>query len=266
MDQMKSNWSLADFLSTLEKLEIQSGDTIFIHSNLGMLGLPDKKDNYDKLLKCIIDYIGSSGSIVLPAFTYSFGKSEIFNLESSLGLKEMGHLSLRAFEFGFFRTNDPMFSLLVKGPISSRIQMINGNRSFGPNSVFSFLVDENIRILNICTGAGSTLLHELEFRLGVPYRYEKAFTGQSYSAEKRVNALLSWQSYVRDLDDIDSQADFTLLTSTVKHLDFYKETQLGKGLISSYKIQDMFSFIKKELISKPDFLTKKEFDVHSRTK
>jgi len=252
---MKNNWSLPDFLLSLEKLQIQPGDTIFIHSNLGMLGLPDKKDDYSKLLYCISNYIGISGSIILPSFTYSFGKNEIFNLNSVLGIKEMGYLSLNAFETGFNRTRDPMFSLLIKGPIYNKVEIIDGYRSFGPGSVFSFLVDENVRILNICTGAGCTLIHELEFRLGAPYRFEKTFHGQSYNAQKKVNEHINWQSYVRDLDDIGSKADFTLLTSTVKSLDFYKEIQLGKGLVSSYKIQDMFSFIKKAIISKPDFLT-----------
>jgi aminoglycoside N3'-acetyltransferase len=225
------------------------------------LGSPSKKNDYDQLLGIIEKCVGTSGNIVLPAFTYSFGSDLVFDLKSKYGIKEMGYLSLKAFEAGFYRSNDPMFSLLVQGPFTSKIDLIDAQRSFGPGSVFSFLFDQNVSILNICTGAGSTLIHEIEYRLAVAYRFEKTFFGSRYDSEKNVYNFLKWQSYVRHLNNPDFESDFALLSSIVKQEVFYTEERLGKGVISSYKIQDMFKFIKKVISIQPDLLIRKGVNV-----
>ena len=65
-----------DIVDALKNLNINEGDSIFVHSNLGFFGKMENCSNADELcenfLNAIVEVIGEEGTLVLPAFSYSF--------------------------------------------------------------------------------------------------------------------------------------------------------------------------------------------------
>lgn len=246
------------FTETLIESGIKTGDLLLIHSNLSLFGFKDYEDNIASvILNSIEKVIGISGTILLPAFTYSLSKKEVFKPISRNGLKEMGMLTLRAFENKFPRTLDPIFSLIVNGKKSSEILSLKENTSNGPGSVFDYLLDNNLKVLNLNLGAGSTIIHEIEFRFGVNYRFMKEFRGLFENPRNNKVENISWRAFVRKLDVEGSQASFRQLTKDFKKTKHLRERKLGQGVIRSYDSKDLIKFLQTKLMRYPEYLTSK---------
>lgn len=256
-----SAWSLEDLHESLMLLGVQRGSNVFIHANLGLLG----RGNFaisevsSAILSKIEELVGKSGLICLPAFTYSAGKSEIYKPYTSQGLREMGSLSLEAFARSYMRSMDPMFSVLCYGDKSLELFEGLGNNSFGPKSFFERAMNMNFRMLLFCVGCGTTFLHEIERQIGVIYRSEKVFSYEFQRAENESIFSNTWTSYVRDLEDTGTEADFRLLsTEFTKHRDVHT-VQLGKSYIVSYELDTLKEFVYSKILTNPWYLTKKGY-------
>lgn len=68
-------------IATLEKLEIQEGDTICVHTELFKFGtaLLPKKQHLSVYIEAMLDVIGKNGTLIMPVFSYSFCKNEVYN-------------------------------------------------------------------------------------------------------------------------------------------------------------------------------------------
>ena len=66
----------------VKKMHLKKGDTIYCHSAIGYFGRLLDCNNADDLCECffdsIFDVIGVSGTLIVPTYTYSFPKNEIF--------------------------------------------------------------------------------------------------------------------------------------------------------------------------------------------
>jgi len=256
-----SAWSIEDLHESLMVLGVQRGSNVFIHANLGLLG----RGNFaisevpSALLSKIEEIVGKSGLICLPAFTYSAGRNEIYKHYTSQGLREMGSLSLEAFDRSYMRSMDPMFSVLCYGEESLELFEGVGNNSFGPKSFFERAMDMNFRMLLFCVGCGTTFLHEIERQIGVIYRSEKVFSYEFQRAENESIFSNTWTSYVRDLEDTGTEADFRLLsTEFIKHRNVHT-VQLGKGYIVSYELDTLKEFVYSKILTNPWYLIKKGY-------
>ena len=72
--------------STLQKLGINKSDTLMIHGNAGIAAQFTTIDNNKRLeyfFNQLVGYIEDEGTIVIPAFSYSFTKGEDFNVEDT---------------------------------------------------------------------------------------------------------------------------------------------------------------------------------------
>jgi aminoglycoside N3'-acetyltransferase len=253
-----ASWSIEDLKKSLILSGVQSGSDIFIHANLGLLGksIFPLSEIPSAVLKTIEDIVGDSGSIYLPAFTYSAGKGEVYKPYTTQGLQEMGSLSLEAFARSYKRSMDPMFSVLYYGKKSLALFEDLGHSSFGPKSFFERAVNYNLRMLLFCVGSGTTLLHEIERQVGVNYRKEKLF---SYEIQRTADEPIfrnTWTSYVRDLEDSGSAADFRLLSREFLNHPNVFTVRLGKGSIVSYELDTLKKFVQDKLIKNPWYLTK----------
>lgn len=254
-----SVWSIEDLHKSLMLLGVQSGSNVFIHANLGLLGRGDFaiSEVPSAVLGKIEEIVGKNGLICLPAFTYSAGRSEIYKPYTTQGLREMGSLSLEAFARSYLRSLDPMFGVLCYGDKSQELFQGLGNSSFGPKSFFERAMDLNFQMLLFCVACGTTFLHEIERQIGVIYRTEKMFNYQIQKAANEAICTNTWRSYVRDLEDKNTEADFSLLSAEfIKHPNVYK-VQLGKGYIISYELDTLKSFVINKLLRNPWYLTKK---------
>lgn len=249
-------WTASDLDAALTKVGVNSGDLIFVHSSLGFLGVSDVEDTTGQVLEALERRVTQGGAIFLPAFTYSV--DTVFRAFQEDPSANMGALSQRAFRNGYEVHEDPLFRTLAS--LGMGAEILQGgfqNRSFGPGSLFGLLVNLNVKVLNIATGSGSTLLHELEHRLGVTYRFEKEF---EIVESRCVTCPLEhrrWVSYVRDLDDSGSEADFTLFSKIVRGREFWKSAKIGYASLTLYNTLDALRFLKSEIVNRPFILTKR---------
>jgi aminoglycoside N3'-acetyltransferase len=254
-----ADWTTKDVKVAIIGLGIPSDSLVFVHSNLGMLGRSSDASPSSSMLNVFEDFFGRSGGFILPAFTYSLSSGVKFNPSDREVLRPMGQLSLDAFDRDYVRVNDPIFSCFGFGPRFNHLAKSDSRASFGPESFFGKLVDSDPYVLNIGTGAGSTLLHELERRIGVRYRHDKYFSYQGQLDNQNPMLPNEWLSYVRNLEMESSEADFRMLSKLVRNEEFYSQWRVGKTLLSCYKISSMFEYLKTQIQNKPNLLNRKGF-------
>lgn len=228
---------------------------LIIHSNLGLLGLANSPNPAIEIVSQLCGDLLQSTTLLVPAFTYSFGVNEIFDPKSNSGLNQMGALSQTAFEEEFIRTRDPMFSLLSSTENELTSSSWEVGRSFGRGSAFSRIANAKSVVLNIGTGAGSTILHEFERRNQVSHRFDKFFEGFVRDPESDLEKRVSWNSYVRSYEDERFAADFSILTKESVTAGVTKKFSLGKSYIWTYTLQEMSDFLDIKLQKNPLYLT-----------
>lgn len=250
-------WGSDKLNEVLDDLAVFSGDLVFVHSNLGFLGLSEFDDVPLSLLRTLYNKVGEGGGIFLPAFTYSTKPSMTFDPYDFSAMESMGSLSKAAISEGYAVHADPIFRVLgSKGKATEILSGGFGGRSFGPGSLFSKLVDLNVKVLNIGTGSGTTLLHELEFRIGVEYRFEIEISTNLFDRDSEKSKPVTWRTYVRDLNVQGTEADFTQFSTQIANEDFLFKAQLGHSKLTCYEISRGFEFLKRKIRLNPCFLTK----------
>lgn len=253
---MSVGWNRDEFLIALENIGIEKNDVLFIHGNLGLLGAEQSGKNIgDLVLESLLHFMGESGSLILPAFTYSHGHAEVFDKKSANGIAQMGILSTKAFEKGFFRSEDPMFSLLGMGPTIESFLKIENFSSYGHGSAFRKIIELNAKVLSINMGAGSTLLHEMEYSMDVSYRYQKEFNCRVIDGPDRSIRNVKWRAYVRKIEIDGSEASFSRLTSKFCKTNDWHSVRLGRGMMGTYELKKMECYLREELLHNEWLLT-----------
>lgn len=229
---MTSVYSFRDIKDCLLSVGIRHGDKLFVHSNIGFFGRIDgalSQDEYcEMFLNAVMDVIGPQGCLVVPSFTYSFCRGNDFDpLQTP---SEMGAFAeyVRTRQ-GAYRSCDANFSISALGDLAEDLTRDMPEHSFGPNSFSQRLIDVGAKILNMNFDAGSTIVHYIEKKMLVPYRYDKAFIG---------NILLndSWTRqtnihFVRHLDDPSLNTDMTRVHAIIKNSGILKAGTLGRGMM-----------------------------------
>lgn len=251
-----SGWTESELEKSLDQMDLHDGDFVFIHSNLGFSGRCELGIAEEVILKTIKARIGTEGSIFLPAFTYSIGQGQVFDPFLMVDKATMGSLSAYAFQENFPRSNDPMFSVIGIGTPAIEIIANQLNRSFGKGSLFSVLLEKQVKMISINTGGGGTIIHEMENALSVPYRFEKVFQGRRIDPITLRMEEVTWTSYVRDLSDPSTEADFLELTKRLYAQRIWKKWRLGRGYIAVANAGEVFDFLTQEIKTDPRLLTK----------
>ena len=180
-----SDYSQLDLEKAFIKLDIKKGDSIFLTTGLGMLGIPNTKSkNYlnvssNWILMSLLKLIGKKGNIFVPTYSYSFGKkNKYFNpLTTKADIGFFPNFFLK--KKNVFRSPDPMMSIAGIGPKAKFILHGISNSSFGKNCALERLL--KIRNLKCChIGLGYNwipFMHYLDWKNKVPFRFDKPFFG-----------------------------------------------------------------------------------------
>tara|TARA_Y100000310_G_scaffold329978_1_gene400813 strand:+ start:642 stop:971 length:330 start_codon:yes stop_codon:yes gene_type:complete len=85
-----ATYDKSDILKAFQKLNITTGDSVFLSTSLGMLGRPKTKNknllltSSNWILESLIELIGKKGNIFVPTYSYSFGKKrKVFHIKST---------------------------------------------------------------------------------------------------------------------------------------------------------------------------------------
>ncbi len=169
---------LATLKILLHDLGVRSGHTVMIHSALFSLGLIEGgiKGFYDTVMECL----GPDGTLIVPTFTYSFRRDELFDVQETPSAVNIGVFS----EFvrkqpEAVRCPDPLFSMAAIGPKAAHYMQRDGHACFGANSPYARLFDDNITFvaIGITYSTGLTGFLHIEHLAQVPYRLDILYTG-----------------------------------------------------------------------------------------
>lgn len=247
--------------ATLRELGVARDDTVLVHSGLqgsGRIAGARSRDKLDTIVRGLADAV-PDGTLLMPTFTYSFCRGEVFDRRASpstVGLltEHFRHLP------GVRRTAEPIFSCAVLGPIEPAWEeplfAVRDQDCFGPESVFAYLLERSGRILFYDVGFGfGTFVHHVEQLLGVAYRYKKRFTGtvRDGALERSVAA----DYFVRRVDQ-DVETDLAPLAGSLLASGGARHTSIQGGptllLTETRAILEQVSLA---LAENPDYLLRR---------
>lgn len=200
-------------------------DLVMIHADAGpaaqMTSVPSA-ERLNAFIASILSFF-NKGTVVVPTFSYSLTKGEIFDRDatpSDIGLFSEYFRKLD----GVSRSCHPIFSVAVYGKNADRFSQTTLEDCFGEGTLFDELYMHNAKILCLgCSLDRVTFTHFAEQRLGVGYRYFKTFTGEIRCG--RDTQTVKTRYLVRDLD-LDTACD----------LDLLRERALANGLLHQASI------------------------------
>jgi aminoglycoside 3-N-acetyltransferase len=254
-----TDYSYRDVSSAMSRLGIGPGDVLIMHSNIAEFGVPEgglgSREVCSGFVKAIVDVIGPSGTLVLPTFSYSFGREKtekIFDVEktrSTCGsLTEYLRQQTQA-----RRSVEPMLSVAAIGADAEVLTKDVSNICYGAGSVWERLLAARAKICNFNRDPGSTFIHYMESVLSVPYRRDIRMDGSCViDGQSRPSHVIYTG---RDLDDPDAVASRELYFAKVYEAGAARKTEIGKGYVSSISLEDTASVLERELRLDPWLLT-----------
>jgi aminoglycoside 3-N-acetyltransferase len=209
-----------------------------------------KEQRLDLLLEAIEAAIGADGTLVMPAFSYSFTKGEVFDVRNTPSA--VGLLSERfRTQTAVLRTADPIFSFACRGARAREFVALPAGECFGAESVFAAAHRLNAHIVEVgCSlTRGGTFAHYVETAHGVDYRYKKTFSGVVIEEDGRKSEC-SVVYNVRDLTR-KSEADLRRLQKRLTDEGKLRRAQVGRSQIMAVAASDFFNTAWKMLDEDP---------------
>jgi len=198
---MESYISLYDIS---EQLDICEGDILLIGSDITRLAIEGLRNgerfDADRFINSFINKIGPQGTLLFPTFNWGFCNGEAFDYYATPSL--MGSLTNAALKRkDFIRTKHPIYSFAVWGRDSELLHQLNNISSFGQDSPFAYLYDNQgkMLIIGLDYQRSFTFVHYVEECEQVKYRYSKDFTG-NYIGDDNSISTKTYSMYVRDLE------------------------------------------------------------------
>lgn len=250
-------YSQKEIVNALISVGLKSGDNIFIHSNIayfGQLAEALTREDYYKIFKAaIFEVIGDNGTLVMPAFSYSYCNNQVFDIENTES--DMGMLAeFMRKDCESLRSDDANFSVVSIGPLAQHFTNNMPSHSFGEDSFWDRFIKKNGIICNFNFPYASTFIHYVERMLSVTYRKDKAFYGKTILGEGEGEVHNAFIHFVRDTNIIEDEADGTKFEREGRKSQIIRVAKLGSGEISRFDCKESFKFIQDNLKSDPYFL------------
>ena len=170
--------SIEDLKNIFIYLGLKKNDNVLVHSSLFSLGIIENGiKGFNSSLR---EIVGENGTVIVPAFTYSFRRNQTFDVLKTPSPKELGVFSefIRLHQ-NSHRSDDPLFSFCAVGPLANKIMTRTTKYCFGKQSIFENFEINKVKILSIgltYTNGITPFIH-IEKLAKVPYRSDKKFFG-----------------------------------------------------------------------------------------
>lgn len=225
---------------------IYNSKFVYIYSDFRLFF---KKENFSKtkMNKFLNLFLKRGITCITPAFSYT--KSGIFNVKKTKS--RVGFLSNYMMKnHKFVRSNHPIFSYVAVGKRKSLLKKL-GKSAFGKNSLHHQLLNKNCFFLNFNRPLkeGNTLMHHIEQKNRVNYRYEKTFTTKVFENNRYVGK--NFKAFVRrNMKNNFSLGTFKKTYSKIKNRKYFYSKKIGNMeiLIYPYNIfyYDLDNLLKKQ--------------------
>ncbi len=145
------------------------------------------------MIDAFTEVLGPNGTLVVPTYTYSIGRGEVYEVETTAGtIGEFSEVFRK--RPNVIRSRDPMTSAAAAGPKAATVLRTISRSCFGEGSTFHRLREVNARICMLGLGLHwATFVHHIEEVAKVPFRFSKSFTG--IVREQGVDAEETWSYF-----------------------------------------------------------------------
>src|ERR1700677_1828773 len=141
----KTTYSRTDLVDGLRRSGLRPGDIVLFHVSHLMLGQVEcgssGKQVCELLYSAMREVIGPDGTMLLPAFSFSFCKNEDYDPQSTPCMEGTWSSSLEFLEYfrclpGVFRSADPILSVTGLGPGAEKLLTSLPNTSYGKDCLY----------------------------------------------------------------------------------------------------------------------------------
>lgn len=176
--------SVARLKELLLRLGVAAGGVTMVHSSLLSFGILEGGPG--GMYRALREILGPDGTLIVPTFTYSFQREEVFDIRKTPAPKVLGSFSeyVRILPQAV-RSADPLFSMAAVGPRALELMRRESVYCFGKGSIYEkvFDADTLILALGITYDTGITAFMHLERLAGVDYRHDLLLRGTSVDAQ-----------------------------------------------------------------------------------
>ena len=250
-----------DIINALKKAGIQKDDTVFFSTSLGMVGIPPSfvktQDDLNRLFLDAIREVLIDGNIIVPTYSYTFGKSLASNLAKfdRYTPAEIGPFPNYVLkQKDAIRSIDPFMSVACIGKDCKKLLSNLSNISYGKGSFFEKLVNlENSKCCSIGLGPNWTpFIHYADYLAKVPHRYDKLFWGY---IKKDTLIKTPWIYSVRFIGD-ESYPYAHTAGREAEAKGVWKYAEIGRARIYAASCKEYFNFVMEKLKNNPWYLAK----------
>jgi len=247
-------FEVKEFSNKFFELGVKKGDVLLVHSSLLNFGTPtDCKISKvpSQLFSDLRDTIGDEGNIAVPTFNFDFCKGLAFNRQETPS-KNMGVFSefVRKLPIAQ-RSHHPMQSIAVVGRQSGYIIENDTESAFSPEGPFDRLKELEGKILLLGADFNSvSIIHLIEEKYNVPYRYWKTFSGTYTDNNDTYNK--SYKTFVRSLENNPILKMYSI-ERELKRIKKLQEAPIGGGVIKIFDIKDFLMIAENYIQQNPYF-------------
>jgi aminoglycoside 3-N-acetyltransferase len=254
---MKAHYDRQRLAEALREVGVRRGDVLFSHGNIGYFGIPAEGRSASVVCETILgafeDAFGAEGTLVIPTFTYSFCKGQPFDPAATPSTCGAFTEWVRQHP-NAVRSADPIFSVAAIGARAREMTRVAPVECFGRDSFWARFLAADGLIANLNFDAGSTFIHFVERELGVPYRYDKLFTGEivENGAPRRSEAVF----FCQDLSNPGTGAAFEPFDELARSRGLATTARVGRGAVVAIRASATRDLIARTLPERPWMLTR----------
>ena len=153
-----------DFEEIAQSLEIKRNDIIMLHSDLSNFSGGNWGSKCKIFYNYLIKYFKNQGTILVPAFSYSFCKNGYFdnlNSKSEVGIFD----EFFRLQKNILRSDHPIFSFSCYGALKNEFVKNTSNSATGNGSIFEKFFSMRGKILSILNVFETAIICGLELIL-----------------------------------------------------------------------------------------------------
>jgi len=254
MSLSKTSYDRTDLVNGLKLTGLNPGDIVFFQVSHLALGPMESgfsgRDACELLYSAMREAIGPEGTMLLPAFSFSFYRNENFDPQVTPSIHGAWSSSLEFLEYfrtlpEVVRSVDPIFSVAGLGPAAEKLLTVLPNTSYGKDCLHERLLKAGGKICGIGVGlADASFLHYVEEAVGVPFRYKKLFTGRVGQ-----NGRLSKQGWISSvpIQAANGLPDGTRLGKMARSDGLCRVADVGLGEVVSIECSSFYELISREI-------------------
>ena len=218
-----------------------STDTVMIHGDAGVAAqFRSIEPNFrlGHLISQIVKFFSKGGTVVVPTFSYSFTKGEVFNRADTPSAVGQFSEAFRNYP-GVYRSRHPIFSVASIGKYAQAFENSRIDDCFGEGTAIELLNRFNGKIICMgCDFSRITFVHYVEQKYGVQYRYFKNFNG--FLVEGNTKVPLTTTYYVRDIN-LDTGTNLTRMKNASLESGFLNISKVGRFPMTAICATDFLS-------------------------